>query len=99
MDPHAHYIRAGVVLLELSDARSFQTLEGLDAARDTHELGDILEAASQRFGPFRVGVGYGGIRGRGRHDDDAGATWSMNRRILSPRSTTRWDEMAVAYAR
>ena len=99
VDPHAHYVRAGVVLLELSDARSFRTLEGLDAARDTHELGDILEAASQRFGPFRVGVGYGGIRGRSRHDDDAGATWSMNRRILSPRSTTRWDEMAVAYAR
>lgn len=99
VDPHARYIRAGVVLLELSDARDFHTLDGLGAARDTHQLGEVLEAASQRFGPFRVGVGYGGIRGQGRHNDDSGATWSMNRRILSPRPTTRWDEMAVAYAR
>lgn len=98
-DPHARYVRAGVVLLELSDAKDFHTLDGLGAARDTHQLGEVLEAASQRFGPFRVGVGYGGVRGRGRHDDDSGATWSMNRHILSPRPTTRWDEMAVAYAR
>lgn len=99
VDPHAQYVRAGVVLLELTDARQFHTLEGLDASRDTHQLGTVLESAAKRFGPFRVGVGYGGIRGHGRHDDDTSADWSMNRKILSPRPTTRWDEMAVAYAR
>ena len=99
VDPHARWIRAGVVLLDLTDADHFHTLEGLDAARDTHGLGDVLEDATRRFGPFRVGVGYGGIRGKGRGDEDTGADWAMNRGMLSPRSTTRWDEMAVVQAR
>ena len=46
-----------------------------------------------------MGVGYGGIRGKGRGDEDTGADWAMNRGMLSPRATTRWDEMAVAQAR
>ncbi|MEK0306538.1 Y-family DNA polymerase [Bifidobacterium favimelis] len=99
IDPHARYIRAGVVLLDLLDADGFQTLEGLGPSRDEHDLGSVIEQAARRYGPFRVGIGYGGIRGKGRMNDDAGAEWSMTRRLLSPRCTTRWDEMAVAYAR
>ncbi|BDR52883.1 DNA polymerase V subunit UmuC [Bombiscardovia nodaiensis] len=97
IDPHAPYIRAGVVLLDLQDARSYQTLEGLDARRDPG-LGTALEEATRRFGPFRVGIGYGGVRGKGRQDSDTGGKWAMNRQMLSARPTTRWDEMVTVLA-
>lgn len=97
-DNHARYIRAGVLLLGLQDSSRFTTLSGLDAQRDSHALGSVLDEATRKFGAFRVGIGYGGIRGSGRNDDDTGATWTMRRNMLSPRCTTRWDEMAVAHA-
>ncbi|WEV42516.1 Y-family DNA polymerase [Bifidobacterium sp. ESL0682] len=97
-DPHARYIRAGVLLLGLQDANDFTTLHGFEAKRDTHNLGAIIDQANQKFGSSRVGIGYGGIRGKGRGDEDTGATWTMRREMLSGRCTTRWDEMAVAHA-
>lgn len=97
-DPHARYIRAGVLLLDLLDADTFHTLEGFEADTDIHGLGDVLDRAARRFGPARVGIGYGGIRGKGRNDGDTGAGWTMRRGMLSPRCTTRWDEMATVKA-
>ncbi|WEV68774.1 Y-family DNA polymerase [Bifidobacterium sp. ESL0775] len=97
-DPHARYIRAGVLLLGLQDAKDFTTLHGFEAKRDTHDLGAVIDKANKKFGTSRVGIGYGGIRGKGRADEDTGAAWTMRREMLSPRCTTRWDEMAVAHA-
>ena len=97
-DPHARYIRAGVLLSGLYDAESFHTLDGLQAAQDTRGIGEALEAVTRRFGPARVGIGYGGVRGGGKNNEDTGAKWTMRRDMLSPRSTTRWDEMAVVHA-
>ncbi|BDR54466.1 DNA polymerase V subunit UmuC [Bombiscardovia apis] len=97
IDPHAPYIRAGVVLLDLQDADAFQTLDGLAAERDPG-LGPVLEEAARRFGPFHVGIGYGGIRGAGRQDADTGGHWAMNRKMLSARPTTRWEEMVTVRA-
>lgn len=97
-DGHARFVRAGVLLLSLVDAAQFHTLEGLDARRDTHGLGEVLDDAARRFGPARVGIGYGGIRGHDRGNEDTGAQWTMRREMLSSRSTTRWDEMAVVHA-
>ncbi|KFI46846.1 Y-family DNA polymerase [Bifidobacterium bohemicum] len=98
-DPHARYIRAGVLLLGLTDAARFKTLNGLEPKQDTHGLGAVLDEAAKRFGPLRVGVGYAGIRGKGQANEDTGAAWTMRRDMLSPRSTTRWDEIAVAQAK
>ena len=98
-DDHCKYIRAGIVLLDLQDARSFHTLEGLEADIDTRGLGNVLDEASRRFGSAHVGIGFGGIRGTGRADSDTGARWTMRRDMLSKRCTTRWDEMAVVHAR
>lgn len=97
-DPHARYIRAGVLLLGLQNAKDFTTLHGFEAKRDTHELGAVIDTVNKKFGTSRVGIGYGGIRGEGRGDEDTGAAWTMRREMLSPRCTTRWDEMAVAHA-
>jgi DNA polymerase V len=97
-DPHARYIRAGVLLLGLTDADRFETFDGLESKQD-QGLGAVLDEVTKRFGPLRVGIGYGGIRGKGQSSEDTGATWSMRREMLSPRSTTRWDEMAIAKAK
>lgn len=97
-DRHGRYIRAGVMLCGLVDADVFHTLDGLEAVRDDHHLGAVLDEVARRFGPARAGVGYAGIRGSGRHSDDTGAPWSMRRDMLSARCTTRWDEMAVVHA-
>lgn len=97
IDPHAPYIRAGVVLLGLQDAANFHVLDGFDANRDSG-LGTALEAISQRFGPYRAGIGYGGVRGKDRQDADTGREWTMHRNMLSARSTTRWEEMAIVHA-
>ncbi len=99
IDPHAPYNRAGVVLQGLTDADSFITLDGLEAHRDDQGLGEILESAITRFGPMTVGIGYGGIRGKGLKSNDTGADWSMKRQMLSERSTTRWKEMPVVKAK
>lgn len=98
IDEHAPYIRAGVMLLDLSDAQDFNTFEGMDAQRDEHGIGNVLEIATRRFVPRRVGIGYGGLRGAGRNDADTGATWTMRRDMLSIRGTTRWDEMPIVHA-
>lgn len=97
-DEHGRYVRAGVLLLGLIDADNFHTLDGLHAAQDIHGLGEILDNATRRFGPARVGIGYGGIRGSARNNEDTGASWTMRRNMLSPRCTTRWDEMAIVKA-
>lgn len=93
----AAYVRAGVILHGLIDEADYQPLDVFSAHTDT-ALSDVLEAARQRFGDFRIGVGYGGIRGQGRMDQDTGAHWSMKREHLSARATTRWSEMATVHA-
>lgn len=98
VDPHTHYIRAGVILSDLTLESTYQTLEGFEAERDSHNIGEVLDAATMRFGQYSLGLGYGGIRGKGRKDHETGAEWSMRRQMLSPRCTTRWDEMAVVRA-
>jgi DNA polymerase V len=99
IDPHTHYIRAGVILTGLVESASYYPLEGFEANRDTHNIGQLLDTATARFGQYSLGLGYGGIRGQGRKDHETGATWSMRREMLSKRCTTRWDEMPVVSAK
>jgi DNA polymerase V len=97
IDPHARYVRAGVMLANLTDAATYTTFEGMDATRDKG-LGDILDQANRRFGAQSVGIGFAGIKGKGRARQETGARWNMKRQKLSIRGTTRWDEIAVAKA-
>ncbi|PRI11044.1 DUF4113 domain-containing protein [Leucobacter massiliensis] len=43
-----------------------------------------------------IGLGYGGLRPGAVLDP--GPSWSMTRGMLTPRATTRWDELATARA-
>ena len=97
IDPHARYVRAGVMLANLTDAASYQTFDGMDAKRDDG-LGTVLDQANRKFGTQSVGIGYAGIKGKGRARQETGAAWNMKRHHLSNRGTTRWDEITVAKA-
>ncbi|WP_369343208.1 Y-family DNA polymerase [Bifidobacterium fermentum] len=97
IDPHARYVRAGVMLANLTDAASYQTFDGMDAKRDDG-LGSVLDQANRKFGTQSVGIGYAGIKGKGRARQETGAAWNMKRQRLSNRGTTRWDEITVAKA-
>lgn len=92
------FIRAGIILTDLVLAEDYQPLEGFEAQQDTRGIGPLLDAATARFGQYSLGIGYGGIKGKGRKNHETGASWSMRRQMLSARSTTRWDEMTVVHA-
>lgn len=97
MVPGLRYVRAGVMLSGLVQADDYRPLDGFEATRDSG-LTDAMDRINKRFGSAHVGIGYGGVRGNGRWDEDTGASWSMRRSMMSPRCTTRWSEMAVVRA-
>jgi DNA polymerase V len=100
IDPHSRWSRAGVVLEGLISAGSYHPLPQTDfqAHRDTRNIGALLDRANAVFGDHSVGIGWSGLRGRGRASNETGADWNMRRQLLSPRCTTRWDELPVVSA-
>lgn len=73
------------------------TLPGLEPRLD-EGLADAIDRINHRYGAMHAGIGYAGLRGAGRDDADTMADWRMRRTMLSPRATTRWDEIAIARA-
>ncbi|PPF26303.1 MULTISPECIES: Y-family DNA polymerase [unclassified Rathayibacter] len=86
----ARYVRAGVILINLSPKDSHAFLDVFGAAFDTKGLGATIDAVTKRHGRSAVGLGLAGIRN--------GPVWTMKRGALSPRSTTHWGELATAFA-
>ena len=87
----ARYVRAGVILTNLSPRDSHALLEVFDTAFDTKGLGATIDAVTKRHGRSAVGLGLAGIR--------KGPVWTMKRGALSLRATTHWGELATAHAR
>jgi DNA polymerase V len=84
------YARAGIMLTDLRAAASSQPL---DLFRHRHEdmgIAKLIELIQRKEGRDAMGLGYGGIR--------PGPTWQMQRRMLTRRATTHWDELATAIA-
>lgn len=86
------WVRGGVLLTDLTDRPTYRTLDGLDPALD-RGLADTLDRINRRYGTMHAGIGYAGIRGTGRDNAETGAPWRTRRERLSPRCTTRWDEI------
>lgn len=84
------YVRAGVILTNLSPENSHAYLDVFDTAFDTEGLGTTIDAVTKRHGRSAVGLGLAGIR--------KGPVWSMKRDSLSARATTHWAELATAFA-
>ena len=86
MHEGAPYNRVGVLLAGLAPAGEQATLFG----EDSDDLNRAVDEINARFGHGAIGPGVTGMRGRQR--------WDMRRDMLSPASTTRWDDLIVVRA-
>lgn len=86
------YAKAGVMLLDLSDAAVEQAelaLEEEDAGRDQSRLMQALDAVNGRYGRGALLVASAGLDGDRR-------AWSMRQERRTPGYTTQRAELAVA---
>ncbi len=86
----AWYVRAGIVLIDITPKASHAMLDPFVPAFEQRNLGKILDDVNRRQGKGSLGVGMAGLKG--------GPVWKMRREALSPRCTTHWDELAIAKA-
>ena len=84
------YTKAGITLTDLTPAGAQPMLDILTEPQQQRSLGPLLQQVRQRAGTDSIGLGRGGLR--------APAEWEMRREMMSPRYTTRWDEMVTVYA-
>lgn len=85
--PHFHYKRCGVMLSELVPHSPYQTdLFASDPARQ-ERLMATLDRINRDWGRDTLHFAAAGIA----------REWKMKQQRLSPRYTTRWDELPVAY--
>ena len=86
------YLKAGVVLMELSPATGGQAslLPGL--SRQRPGLMTVLDEINDRWGRGTLASAAEGVRALRRGD------WPMRRNRMSPGYTTRWDELPTARA-
>ncbi|GFZ95377.1 DinB/UmuC family translesion DNA polymerase [Nesterenkonia alkaliphila] len=85
------YTKAGITLTDLSPAGAQPMLDILTEPQQERSLGPLLQQVRQRAGTDSIGLGRGGLR--------APAEWEMRREMMSPRYTTRWEEMLTVHAR
>jgi len=88
--PGVKYVRAGVMLNNLSPASSHSFLPLFQPAYDHRGVGEILDRVHRRHGETAIGLGMAGMR--------LGPEFEMRREMLSPRCTTHWGELATAHA-
>ncbi|MFK3672437.1 Y-family DNA polymerase [Leifsonia aquatica] len=84
------YVRAGVMLNDLTPASSHSFLPMFQPTYDHRGVGDLLDRVHRRHGETAIGLGLAGVR--------LGPGFEMRREMLSPRSTTHWAELATARA-
>jgi len=103
------YRKAGVTLCEIrpegSEQRSLVPIHEVRAEADRVRQAALmaaLDAANRRYGKRAVVVASQGPPATLRRTRDGSAeapAWEMRRERMSPRYTTRWDELAVARTR
>lgn len=85
------YVRAGIMLHDVSPKSSHQYLDLFTPLHESRELGETLDKVMEKHGAFSIGLGAAGFKSP-RH-------WEMKREMLSLRATTRWDELATVHAK
>ncbi|GAA4425733.1 Y-family DNA polymerase [Acidovorax lacteus] len=93
-EPGYRLAKAGVMLLDLSDAQAHQAELDLDAdeARDRSRLMQAMDKINGRYGKGTLHVGSTGATVR------AGREWEMRQERRTPQYTTRWDDVPIARA-
>ncbi|ACL42272.1 DNA-directed DNA polymerase (plasmid) [Pseudarthrobacter chlorophenolicus A6] len=84
------YARAGVMLMDLSPAGAAPQLPAFATAHEEKHIGALLGDIMERFGTGSIGLGRAGMV--------EAPDWGMQRKALSPRYTTEWDELLVVKA-
>lgn len=84
------YARAGVMLMDLSPAGAAPQLPSFVTAHEEKHIGALLGDVMDRFGTGAIGLGRAGMTVQ--------PDWGMQRKALSPRYTTEWDELPVVKA-
>lgn len=92
--PGIRYWKSGVMLLDIRP-KGQEQLTLFDAAPVPVEdrrstLARVLDTVNGKWGRGTLGIGSAGLAGDRR--------WAMRRDMLSPRYTTRWEELPVAKA-
>lgn len=80
------YRKAGVLLMELSQADNAMPSLFDDRLRNSEHLMKAIDRVNGRYGRGSIGLGLSPQRAR----------WRMRQERLSPRYTTRWDELPKA---
>ncbi|MCC6068091.1 Y-family DNA polymerase [Ferrovum sp. PN-J185] len=89
--PGLLYHKVGVVLLDLSDKTKQQEQLFSDVDQHSSErLMSTIDRLNQRFGGNTITFGSSALKHLSR-------SWSVRLEKRSPRYTTEWDELAVAY--
>ena len=86
--PGVRYARLGVILLDLRPKEAQSMLPMFDPGLPA--VGAVMDQINQKLGRGSLGVAVGGLA--------TPPSWEMKREMLSPRATTHWDELAIAYA-
>lgn len=84
------YTRAGVTLTGLAPAGRQRSFDLFAEDSERPSLGPLLQRVRSRAGSESIGLGRTGFR--------ASQEWEMRREMMSPRYTTRWDELLVVRA-
>ncbi|RJN32175.1 Y-family DNA polymerase [Nesterenkonia natronophila] len=85
------YTKAGITLTGLSPSGAQPAFDLFAETQQDRGLGPLLQRVRERSGTDSIGIGRGGLR--------SAAEWEMRREMMSPRYTTRWDEMLEVHAR
>jgi DNA polymerase V len=83
------FVKAGVMLDDIRERGVTQgsLFDALPPERDLkrEKLMGVLDKANDKWGRGTLGIGSAGVKGE--------REWSMNRSMVSPRYSTRWDEL------
>jgi DNA polymerase V len=88
-----NYAKAGTMLLDLQGdlQQQFELDLDVDTVEDRSRLMCTMDTLNHRFGKGTVHLGSAGLGGKQR-------TWSMKQERLTPKYTTRWEDIPVAKA-
>lgn len=85
MIPGTRYARAGVMVTDLRDAGAQQAFDLFTDPHEERGIGPLIEKVRAQTGADAVGLGRAGLQ--------RPPSWQMKRQMLSPRATTKWDEL------
>lgn len=84
------FVRAGIILRNLSPAADQQAFGRFHLPHEGQEISTLIETINTKYWRGFVGLAHAGMR--------QGPSWQVKRNNVSPRVTTQSDELATAKA-